>query len=63
VSGTAMAPAITAGLVALLLEQEPKLTPAMVRERLLAGAGEWGLPSNGQGAGDLGGDQTGVDAE
>jgi serine protease AprX len=57
-SGTSMAAPITAGLVALLLEKEPSLTPAMVKQRLMDGAEDRGLPPNEQGAGYLDGDQT-----
>jgi serine protease AprX len=50
-SGTSMATPLVSGLIALLLEAEPDLTPDQVRQRLLATATDWGLSPNEQGAG------------
>ncbi len=50
-SGTSMATPHCAGAVALLLEAEPHLTPAEVKERLMRTAVDLGLAPNIQGAG------------
>ncbi|HHV64195.1 MAG TPA: S8 family peptidase [Peptococcaceae bacterium] len=50
-SGTSMATPIVAGLVALILQKHPELTPAEVKQRLMQTAENWNLPSNTQGAG------------
>jgi serine protease AprX len=50
-SGTSMAAPIVAGLVALLLEKEPRLSPDGVKARLLETAADWGLRVTDQGAG------------
>ncbi|NOX60810.1 MAG: S8 family peptidase [Chloroflexi bacterium] len=50
-SGTSMATPHATGVVALLLEAEPDLTPRQVKERLMATAVDMGLDKNAQGAG------------
>jgi serine protease AprX len=50
-SGTSMATPICAGLIALILQNSPGLTPDQVKAILLGSAENWGLPSNVQGKG------------
>jgi serine protease AprX len=50
-SGTSMATPHACGVVALLLEAEPELTPREVKELIMAGATDLGLEENDQGAG------------
>lgn len=50
-SGTSMATPICAGIVALILEAHPELTPDQVKQRLLAAAEDWQLPAYTQGKG------------
>ncbi len=50
-SGTSMATPICAGVVALILETHPTLTPDQVKQRLLASAENWNLPITIQGKG------------
>lgn len=50
-SGTSMATPVVAGALALLLEQNPRLTPDEVKERLKSGCRDLGLPAIQQGAG------------
>ena len=54
-SGTSAASAFTAGVALLLLDADPSLTPATVRERLTASARDWGAdgPDPDFGAGRL----------
>ncbi|MED2970768.1 S8 family peptidase [Fictibacillus sp. B-59209] len=52
-SGTSMATPICAGVAALVLQQNPELTPDEVKEKLLNSAEDWGLPRNTQGKGYL----------
>ncbi len=52
-SGTSMATPICAGVAALVLQQNPELTPDEVKEKLLNSAEDWGLPGNTQGKGYL----------
>ncbi|WP_139488074.1 S8 family peptidase [Brevibacillus dissolubilis] len=52
-SGTSMATPICAGVVALLLQKYPTLTPFQVKRRLMMTADNWGLPPNTQGQGYL----------
>ena len=51
-SGTSMAAAVTSGAVALLLQDEPELTPAQVKYRLMATARPFDTPERA-GAGYL----------
>jgi len=50
-SGTSMATPICAGVVALMLQANPNLTPDQVKKKLLETAEDWGLSANVQGAG------------
>lgn len=50
-SGTSMATPICAGMVALILETHPELSPDQVKERLLKAAEDWRLPADTQGKG------------
>ncbi len=50
-SGTSMATPICAGVVALILQTYPDLTPDEVKQRLLAAAENWNLPEYVQGKG------------
>jgi serine protease AprX len=50
-SGTSMATPICAGVVALILQADPTLTPDQVKQRLLESAEDWNLASNVQGKG------------
>lgn len=50
-SGTSMATPIVAGVVALIIEKNPSLTPDQVKDRLLSGAEDRGYPPNVQGKG------------
>ncbi len=50
-SGTSMATPICAGLVALMLQNKPGLTPNQVKNNLLTTAEDWGLPYIVQGQG------------
>lgn len=56
-SGTSMATPIVAGIVALLLESRPELSPQQVKARLQATATDWGLLPTEQGAGYVDGDR------
>jgi serine protease AprX len=46
-----MATPICAGLIELILQNSPGLTPDQVKAILLGSAENWGLPSNVQGKG------------
>lgn len=50
-SGTSMATPICAGIVALILQTHPNLTPDEVKKRLLEAAENWKLPPYDQGMG------------
>ena len=52
-SGTSMATPMVAGTAALLLEQNPKLTPIEVKTQLMSIATNLGFTSNEQGAGEV----------
>lgn len=52
-SGTSMATPIVVGLVAQLLEQNPRLTPNQVKNALLAKAEDMGVSANHQGQGQV----------
>ncbi|MDN4071689.1 S8 family peptidase [Fictibacillus terranigra] len=52
-SGTSMATPICAGAAALVLQQNPDLSPDEVKEKLLDSAEDWGFPGNTQGKGYL----------
>jgi serine protease AprX len=53
-SGTSMSAAVTAGAAALMLQANPRLTPDVVKGRLLAGAGPIGsVDAHSSGAGAL----------
>lgn len=52
-SGTSMATPLVSGLVAMLLESEPDLSPDEVKERLLGACDDLGLNREEQGAGYL----------
>ncbi|CDQ20596.1 S8 family peptidase [Halobacillus karajensis] len=52
-SGTSMATPICAGVAALILQEHPEYTPDQVKQQLLAGAVDIGLPPYVQGAGYL----------
>lgn len=50
-SGTSMATPICAGIVALILEIYPNMTPNFVKQIVMSAADDWSLPPNVQGAG------------
>ncbi|MFC4619439.1 S8 family peptidase [Camelliibacillus cellulosilyticus] len=50
-SGTSMATPICAGVTALILQNNPNLSPDEVKVRLISGAEDWGLDPNTQGYG------------
>ncbi|MGI8316962.1 S8 family peptidase [Halobacillus mangrovi] len=52
-SGTSMATPICAGVAALILQAHPEYTPDQVKQKLISGAVDMGLPANIQGAGYL----------
>ncbi|ARI78733.1 S8 family peptidase [Halobacillus mangrovi] len=52
-SGTSMSTPICAGVAALILHAHPEYTPDQVKQKLINGAVDMGLPANIQGAGYL----------
>lgn len=52
-SGTSMATPMVSGAVALLLQQNPRLTPPDIKAKLMAAAENRNLPADAQGAGYL----------
>ncbi|TCP28879.1 serine protease AprX [Scopulibacillus darangshiensis] len=52
-SGTSMATPICAGATALIIQNNPDLSPDQIKEQLLSGAEDLGLPPNTQGKGYL----------
>lgn len=61
-SGTSMATPICAGVAALVLQKYKGLSPDEVKQKLLDGAEDWGLPPNVQGKGYLNAQKAGADA-